>query len=105
MFERAHTMTAVIYIPVLALAELSENIRRGRIKAELSFTGWFAAIQSKPGFATVDLTTGMVLRAEQLYAIPERGDRLIAATAAELDLPLITRDPEIARVAGVRTIW
>lgn len=42
---------------------------------------------------------------EALYAIPGRGDRLIAATAAELDGPLITRDPEIARVAAVDLIW
>ena len=47
----------------------------------------------------------IVLRAHTLYAIPERGDRLIAATAAELDCPLITRDPEIARAAGVDLIW
>jgi hypothetical protein len=30
---------------------------------------------------------------------------LIAATAAALDLPLITRDPEIAQTAGVECIW
>jgi predicted nucleic acid-binding protein len=37
--------------------------------------------------------------------IPERGDRLIAATALELDYPLITRDPEIAAAAGLELIW
>jgi predicted nucleic acid-binding protein len=46
-----------------------------------------------------------VLRAQALYSIPERGDRLIAATAAHMDLPLITRDPEIARAAGVELHW
>jgi predicted nucleic acid-binding protein len=30
---------------------------------------------------------------------------LIAATAAVLDMPLITRDPEIAEVAGVELLW
>ena len=46
----------------------------------------------------------MVLRAETLYRIPERTDRLIAATAAALDYPLITRDARI-REAGVNVIW
>jgi predicted nucleic acid-binding protein len=53
----------------------------------------------------VDLTTDIVRRAQTLFAIPERGDRLIAATAAELDLPLVTWDPTIAAAAGVDVIW
>ncbi len=48
---------------------------------------------------------GPLCRRGALYNIPERGDRLIAATAAALDLPLITRDPEIAQTAGVECIW
>ncbi len=47
----------------------------------------------------------VVLKAEELYAIQERGDRLIAATAAVLDLPLVTRDPRIADAAGVEVVW
>lgn len=56
------------------------------------------------GRPAVDLTAAIVLRAEALYDIRERGDRLIAATAAVLDVPLITRDPEIGR-AGVEVVW
>lgn len=39
------------------------------------------------------------------FTIPERGDRLIAATAVALDVPLITRDPEIAACANVTLLW
>jgi PIN domain nuclease of toxin-antitoxin system len=46
-----------------------------------------------------------VRRSEELFAIPERGDRLIAATASELGVPLITRDPKIANAAGVEILW
>jgi predicted nucleic acid-binding protein len=46
-----------------------------------------------------------VVKAEELYAIREQGDRLIAATAAVLDLPLVTRDPEIKKAAGVELLW
>lgn len=45
------------------------------------------------------------LEAEGLYGIPERGDRLIAATASSLECPLITNDSDVGRVAGVATIW
>lgn len=47
----------------------------------------------------------MALRARELFAIPERGDRLMAATALELNCPLITRDAAIASSGLVRTIW
>lgn len=53
----------------------------------------------------MDLTRAMAVRAHSLYAIPERGDRLLAATALELDCPLLTRDPAIRASRLVRTIW
>jgi predicted nucleic acid-binding protein len=40
-----------------------------------------------------------------LFEIPERGDRLIAATAAAHGLPLMTRDETIATCADVECIW
>jgi PIN domain nuclease of toxin-antitoxin system len=45
-----------------------------------------------------------VLRGEALYEIRDPMDRLIAATAAELDYPLITHDARI-REAGVNVLW
>ena len=47
----------------------------------------------------------MVYVAQRLYSIPERGDRLMAATAIVLDVPLITQDSEIQGAAGVECIW
>jgi predicted nucleic acid-binding protein len=43
--------------------------------------------------------------AEGLYNIPERGDRLIAATAVHLGCPLLTNDPAITRSPTVATLW
>jgi PIN domain nuclease of toxin-antitoxin system len=105
LFEQAEARRATIYVPTLVLVEMGNEIHRGRIMIEGGFGDWVAALFASCGFAPIDLTTAIVLRAEQLYAIPERSDRLIAATARELDLPLITPDPEIERAAGVRTIW
>jgi len=45
------------------------------------------------------------VRAHELHAIPERGDRRIAATALELGYPLVTRDAEIAAVIGTEQLW
>ncbi len=48
----------------------------------------------------------MVVSAEDLTAGPEgEQDRLIVATAAELEYPLITRDPAIVAVIGGEHLW
>jgi len=53
-----------------------------------------------------DLTAGVVeaLTRVPRTHVPDMPDRIIAATALHLGLPLMTRDRSIQR-AGVRTIW
>jgi predicted nucleic acid-binding protein len=58
-----------------------------------------------PSVSEYQIGDSPVYVAQRLYAIAERGDRLIAATAATLDLPQITRDPQIAAAAGVECLW
>lgn len=105
LFAEADAGRAVIYVPTLALVEVGEAIRRGEVRFADTFSGWVAKLLSSRRFIPVDLTLDVLLRAEELYGIPERGDRLIAATAAHLGYPLITRDPEIAAAAGVEVVW
>lgn len=105
VFEDAEAGHATIYVPVQGLVELSEGVRNGRAVLPTGFSDWVTQLFAGPMFFPAALTHEIVLRAEELYEIPERGDRLIAATAAHLGFPLITRDPEIARAAGVDVVW
>ena len=105
LFERAERQLTTIYVPVLVLVETGEAIRRGTVRCEAGFTRWSSRLFAAGGFVAADLTLSIVLEAERLSGIPERGDRLIAATASTLGYPLITNDPEIARVTGLETIW
>ncbi|HUF49770.1 MAG TPA: hypothetical protein VMN60_02995 [Longimicrobiales bacterium] len=57
------------------------------------------------GSLETNLTADVVLAAESLFDIPECTDRLIAATARALKLPLITRDATIAQAADVEAVW
>jgi PIN domain nuclease of toxin-antitoxin system len=104
-FDRAARRQATIYVPVLVLVEISEAIRRGSVRSEPGFSRWMERLLLNGGFVAADLSPAVVLEAEALYAIPERGDRLIAATAAAWGCALITRDREIGRLGGVPTIW
>lgn len=107
IFERAATGKCSIYIPSLVLVELGEAWHRGTvtITSGAPFEEWVRAAFLSRMFHEAPLTADIVFAAQGLYNIAERGDRLIAATAVALELPLITRDPTIAAAANVECIW
>ena len=105
MFERADDGECAIYIPTMALVELGEACHRGVVTLDRPFDAWAKAAFDSGSYLPVPLTPEVVYAAQGLYGIPERGDRLIAATAAMLNLPLITRDSQIASSVGVECIW
>ncbi len=98
---------AQILVPVLVLAELSMIAERNRVP------GWtpqrvdvFARLVSESdNYAMSPLSDGLVLASRDLTAIPDIFDRLIAAEARELQVPLVTRDPVIPRSGAVPVIW
>lgn len=104
LFDAAVAGRAVIHVPTLVLVEVFEAARKGVIQPEGGTAAWVRGLFGTGSFFPADLTTAVVVRGESLHAVAERGDRLIAATAAVLDLPLISRDPGLA-AAGVELIW
>lgn len=104
-FERAERGETIVHVPALVLVELAEAMRRGVLHADGGFTRWVEQLLASRHFAVADLTAAIVREAEGLYNIPERGDRLIAATAVHLGCPLLTNDPAITRSPTVATLW
>ncbi|MGH7504573.1 MAG: PIN domain-containing protein [Longimicrobiales bacterium] len=105
VFEAADAGTAAIWVPVLVLVEVAELARRGVLSLSGGFDGWASGLFATGRFFPAELTLGVVSRAESLYGIAERTDRLIAATAASLGYPLLTRDARIREANVVPTIW
>jgi PIN domain nuclease of toxin-antitoxin system len=105
LFRAAEARRAAIYVPTIALVEILEAAQRGHINLAGGASHWVGALFRAGSFFPAQLTVEIVLRAEELYALGDRGDRLIAATAAQLDCPLMTRDPEIRKLAGIEVIW
>lgn len=104
--ERVDAGEAVACVSTLALVELGEAIRRGTFALGEPLDALVERFESTPSrYHVVPFTAAMAVRAHDLYEIPERGDRLIAATALELGYPLVTRDPEIIAAIGGEHLW
>lgn len=105
-FDSVDDGRAIACVPTVALVELSEALHFGTMLLNKSFDAVLNGIRDTPSrYQVVPLTMEIVSRSHTLYAIPERGDRLIAATAAELGYPVITRDPDVTAIAGLDQIW
>lgn len=94
----------MIYVPTIVLVEFGEAVRAGRVKLGQPFRAWMDTLLDGGPYLAFDLTVEVAHAAEGFTGIPERGDRLIAATAPVLDCPLMTRDPEIAASAEVEPL-
>lgn len=104
-FRAADERRALVHVPTTVLMEVSEALRAGRLELETPFAAWIEALFAAGPYLAAPLEVAVVTKSHDLFAIPERGDRLIAATAAVLGCPLISRDPEIRRTKAIATIW
>jgi PIN domain nuclease of toxin-antitoxin system len=82
-------------------------IEKGRLNAAL-VDQVFSALDVVGGsyaVAPLDQYTAQALRDIPRSAVPDMPDRIIAATAHQLGLPLITRDVAIHEAGVVSVVW
>lgn len=106
VFEDASSQSNVVSLSSITLAEIVYLSEKGRIaSATLSLV--LAELNSTTGILTetpIDRHIIAAMSDINRATIPELPDRLIAATAAHLHVPLLSRDGKI-QSAGLRTIW
>jgi PIN domain nuclease of toxin-antitoxin system len=104
--DRVDRGNAIACFPTIVLVELGEAVQLGAISLSEPFGRFVSRLASTPSrYRILPLTEDVVVHAHDLFAISERGDRLIAATALAANLPILTRDPAIASAAALRRIW
>lgn len=97
----------VVLIPAICMWEVAMLAEKGRVEAVNGVRAFFE-IAFVPGRTElVPLSPAIAARSAELGASMhgDPADRLIAATALELGVPLVTRDQRLARIEGLRTIW
>lgn len=100
-----HTGDA-IYIASISIVEMIYLVEKGRLpEAALQRLGQTLA-DPAAGLAVVPLDTAIAQRIRHIprEVLPDMPDRIIAATALQLDLPLVTRDHRV-QALGIRAIW
>lgn len=96
-----------IYIASISLIEITYLVERSRIP-EAAFEQLNQALADPAtSFQVVplDLAIAQTIRQIDRPTVPEMPDRIIAATALHLNLPLITRDHRIQALQNIRTNW
>jgi PIN domain nuclease of toxin-antitoxin system len=106
MFDACDRGEGVIYVPTICVVEIIYLQEKGRIPAELKARLDAELQAATNSLVLVGLTadvTNAVARVPRTQ-VPEMPDRIIAATALHLGLPLISRDHKI-QATDVKTIW
>jgi PIN domain nuclease of toxin-antitoxin system len=95
-----------VYLSAVTLVEVAYLVERRRIPAD-SFDMLLAELQrDNPAFVAIPLDTqiAQTLRRIPCTLVPDMPDRIIAATAVHLGLPLVTRDRRL-QASGIETVW
>ena len=90
-----------------SVLEIARLVRRDRLELDRTLGEWLDDVQALPELRFEPVTAAIAARAGS-FADEVQGDpvdRLIIATAMELDESLVTADERIQSLGWVRTIW
>ncbi|MGB7708771.1 MAG: type II toxin-antitoxin system VapC family toxin [Microcoleus sp.] len=96
-----------IYFSAITIVEISYLIERGRLAGEVLARVLNAADDPNVAILLAPLDRNISATIQQIdrATVPDMPDRIIAATALSLSLPLVTRDGKIQALTTIQTIW
>ena len=96
-----------IYVSAISIVEITYLVEKSKIP-EIALEHLLQAL-TDPNVglvvAPMDLLVAESLANIPRLTVPEMGDRIIAATALCLNLPLVTKDYKIRALSVIQTIW
>lgn len=105
-FEACDRGELTIFVPTICLVEIVYLAEKGRIPANFKTRLDTVLRAGTSGLISTDLTAEVVdaLSNVSRNDIPDMPDRIIAATALHLGLPVISKDSRI-QASNISTIW
>lgn len=107
-FDIAEKSGSLIYVPAISVVELRYLVEKGKGILETDFRLVIHTLNDPNSaftFASLDQATAEDIERIPRSVVPEMPDRMIAATAFNLNLPLVSRDAEINRLQNITVIW
>lgn len=94
------------YIPSIVLVEMTYLVEKERIPEKSFKEVLFALSDPTTNLLVVPLDEAVALGCQRIsrHSVPDMPDRIIAATAVVLGVPLVTRDLRI-RGCGIPVVW
>jgi PIN domain nuclease of toxin-antitoxin system len=105
--QAANHEDSSIYLSAISIVEIGYLVEKYRLP-ELVWTRPNEAINDNDTgiiVVPVDSEIGFAIRRIDRASVPDMPDRIIAATALHLNLPLISRDEKILKLTEIETIW
>jgi PIN domain nuclease of toxin-antitoxin system len=105
-FETAAQARRKVALSAVSLAEIVYLVEKGRIRAS-AYGDLRNALQNPRHVLQEAHVTAGVIDAMLRVAradVPDMPDRIVAATALHLGVPVISRDGQI-RASGIQTVW
>ncbi len=96
-----------IFVPTISFVEIIYLVERNRLGANV-LPRINAAMQMANGvLKLIELTHQITVSLSQIprSTVPDMPDRIIAATALHLNLPLVTKDSKIQALTSIQTVW
>ena len=103
IFQLAEAGRATMVVPAIVVAELYYVSRKAH--DPLPPSELMEMFDESEIFVVSDLGRTQLEMLDRLSEVPEMHDRLIAAEALALGVPVVTRDPVIAASPQVQSIW
>jgi PIN domain nuclease of toxin-antitoxin system len=95
-----------VFVPSISLVEIIYLIEKGRFPQALlqRIIGALGDPRRELKSVSLDENIAQVVQQIPRQVVPDMPDRIVAATALHLNLPLVTADHHI-QAAGIQTIW
>ena len=107
-FENAEQNGFPIYVPAIILIEVRYLVEKGKDIFESDFQLIVNELNSSTSaltFVALNQKISEDLEKIPRATVPDMPDRLIAATAFSLNLPLISKDHKIQNLTNVNVVW
>ena len=107
-FGTAEKSGSLIYVPAIVIVELRYLVEKGRSILESDFRLVIDTLNNPNSaltFAPLNQATAQDIERIPRSVVPEMPDRMIAATAFNLNLSLVSKDSEISRLQNITVIW